>query len=152
MALWNRDIEAYEAIWVRLWSNPTPLSICARLERDGHLYSLSTTAEWMSVPCGEHVVRHVGEGSVWVKWSESVKMHVGRACLYIGTKYNSRQGSLFSDMSHVIVAFSVTRQSSIFSLRQGSLFSDMSPIIIAFSVTHQSSLFNDMSHVIISFY
>jgi hypothetical protein len=48
------------------------------------------------------------------------------------------------------------RQNSLFSSRHGSLFSDRSPVIVAFSVSnlfnsHQGSLFSDILLVIITF-
>jgi hypothetical protein len=97
------------------------------------------------------------------EWSEtivcewSVKIHFRRACLYIDMLMHvTISYSLFSDMWLVIVAFSMIRQSSLFSSRQGSLFSDRSPVIVAFSVSnlfdsHQSSIFSDMSPIIVAF-
>jgi hypothetical protein len=70
--LWNWDIEAYKAIWVRHRTHPTPPSIRGRLERDDHLCLVLTTTKWTAVPCGEHRVRHVEEGSAWVKQRDRV--------------------------------------------------------------------------------
>jgi hypothetical protein len=54
-------IEAYIATWVTVMTHPTPPSIRGRYQRDGHLCSTLTTAEWTLVPCGEHVAKHVEE-------------------------------------------------------------------------------------------
>jgi hypothetical protein len=72
ITLRNRDIEAYEVIWIRLWTHPTPPSIRGRQERDGHLCSMLTATEWTLVPCGEHIARHVEKGSAGVKRNNSV--------------------------------------------------------------------------------
>jgi hypothetical protein len=67
--------------------------------------------------------------------------------------FDSHQGSIFSYMSPVIVAFLV---SNFFDSHQDNIFSDMSPVIIAFLVSslfssRQGSLFSNMSSVIIVF-
>jgi hypothetical protein len=87
----------------------------------------------------------------------SVKIHFRRACLYIDILTHATiLCSLFSHMWLIIVAFSAIRQSSLFSSRQCSLCSDRSPIIVAFSVSnlfdsHQGSIFSDMSPIIVAF-